>query len=105
MKYVVVALKLNGAKQIGRNCFGRATDKFHAENSEIIEKMTYEQRQPKDGSHEEQQTHGDLLAASANIENEVLSKEGPDGSTNNIVKFSRFMTLKEAPRRSQVFPR
>ena len=48
---------------------------------EMVEEMADGPGHPKDVSHEEQQTQGEMPPASTNLEDEVRLEEGPNGST------------------------
>ena len=66
---------------IWKDRLGRAKDRLDAKSVEMVEEMADGIGNPKDVSHEEQQTQGEMPAASANMGDEVLLEEGPNGST------------------------
>ena len=61
---------------IGKDRLGRAKDRMDAKIVEMVEEMADGLKHPKDISHEEQRTQGEI-----NMEDEVLLEEGTDGKT------------------------
>ena len=52
---------------------------------EMVEEIANGPKHPKDISHEERQTQGEMPPASTNMEDEVLLEEGPDGKPETRV--------------------
>ena len=72
----------------GKDRLGRAKDRLDAEIVEMVEEMADGPRHPKEVSHEEQQTQGEMPSASTNMEDEVQLEEGPNGNTETRVSTS-----------------
>ena len=67
--------------EVGKDRLGRAKDGLDAKIVEMVEEMADGPGKPKNVSHEQQQTHGEMPSESTSMQGEVQLEEGPSGST------------------------
>ena len=67
--------------EAGKDRLGRAKDRLDANVAEMVEEMADGTKKPKDVSHEQQQTQGEVPSDATTSAEEVLLEESPSEST------------------------